>query len=290
MKPAIQFDERYKVNVGLKESVSLDFVQNNQYLSKDILQENLVCEALVSSVTSLDNKPSLPMAIYYVGKKGKTGENMMSLLTEQAQIIQICLECTMLSKPHNMIIRYDEVNNCQSSCVDCTRSNILCNQCEEKGFVSHITSLRPCSRCLENDRKCIRRVVVALSVDCEEGNKKCLLGLKNKIEQGNIDPHLQMLSLLPDCVYVAKACKGSFSNWYLQFGQERGNLSLFYTLRNKADPVVKGDVKKYLPSNDYVRNRDRQDPNAVLKLCNPDLCNYVSNIGLVTQTLIPETV
>ena len=79
LKPAIQLDERYKVNVGLKESVSLDFVQNNQYLSKDILQENLVCEALVSSVTSLDNKLSLPMAIYYVGKKGKTGENMMSL-------------------------------------------------------------------------------------------------------------------------------------------------------------------------------------------------------------------
>ena len=92
-----------------------------------------------------------------------------------------------------------------------------------------------------------------------------------------------MLSLLPDCVHVAKSCKGSF-------GQERGNLSLFYTLRNKADPVVKGDVKKYLPSNDYVRNRDRQDPTAVLKLCNPDLCNYVSNIGLVTQTLVPETV
>ena len=37
LKPAMQFDERYKVNVGLKESVSLDFVQNNQYLSKDIL-------------------------------------------------------------------------------------------------------------------------------------------------------------------------------------------------------------------------------------------------------------
>ena len=52
-------------------------------LSKDILQENLVCEALVSSVTSLDNKLSLPMARYYVGKKGKTGENMMSLFTEQ---------------------------------------------------------------------------------------------------------------------------------------------------------------------------------------------------------------
>ena len=132
-------------------------------------------------------------------------------------------------------------------------------------------------------------MVVALSVDCEEGNKKCLLGLKNKIEQGNIDIHIYKCSL-PDCVHVAKACKGSFSNWYLQFGQERGNLSLFYTLRNKADPIVKGDFKKYLPSNDYVRNRGRQDPTAVLKLCNPDLCNYVSNIGLVTQTLVPETV
>ena len=144
LKPAIQLDERYKVNVGLKES--------------------------------------------------KIGENTMSLFTEQAQIVQIRVECTMLSKPNNVIIRYADVTNCQSSCVDCTRSNILCNQCKEKGFVSHIPSLRPCSRCLENDRKCIRRVVVAFSVDCEEGNKKCLLELKRKIEQDNRSTFTNALS------------------------------------------------------------------------------------------------
>lgn len=42
------------------------------------------------------------------------------------------------------------------------------------------------------------------------------------------------------------------------------------TLRNKADPVVRKEMRKFLPRNDHVRNKDRQDPTAVIKLTNPD--------------------
>ena len=96
--------------------------------------------------------------------------------------------------------------------------------------------------------------------------------------------------MLPDCPHVLKTCKASFTNGPLHLSNERGNLSLLYTLRNKADPDVQRKMKQFIPKNDYVRNRDRQDPTAVIRLCDPKLCDYLANLGCVSQTIIPETV
>ena len=63
-----------------------------------------------------------------------------------------------------------------------------------------------------------------------------------------------------------------------------------YTLRNNDEPEVRKTIKKFLRNNDYVRNRERQDPRAVLKLCNKDLTEYITNIGYICHTIIPETV
>ena len=89
LKPAMQFDERNKVNVGLIKKVSLDFVKENAFLSKETLQAQLVCEAMVSSVTSLDNNSSLPIAVNYVAKKGKTGDELKKMLVSKLD----CYRC-----------------------------------------------------------------------------------------------------------------------------------------------------------------------------------------------------
>ena len=114
--------------------------------------------------------------------------------------------------------------------------------------------------------------------------------LRKEIEEVTIDPHLSLLSVLPDCSHVLKTCKESFSNWYLELKNKRGCLALLYTLRNKAEPEVRKTIKKFLKSNDYVRNRDRQDLTAVLKLCNKDLTEHFTNIGYICHTIITETV
>ena len=49
-------------------------------------------------------------------------------------------------------------------------------------------------------------------------------------------------------------------------------------------------IKKFLPRNDYVRNHDRQDPTTILKLCNSEMCDYISYLGYVCHTIVPETV
>ena len=130
---------------------------------------------------------------------------------------------------------------------------------------------------------------MVLTSDCGEGNKQCMSKLRKEIEEVTINPHLSLFSVLPDCPHILKTCKASLSNWYLGLKNERGSLALLYTLRNKAEPEVRKAIKRFLKSNDYVRNRDRQDPTAVSKLCNKDLAEYITSIGCICHTIIPET-
>ena len=230
LKPAIQFDERAKENVGLHYTFDLEYVKNSRLMSKETLQNNLVCEALVSSITSLDNSCSLPVAVMYATKAGKSGSEMKKLFTEQIKVLQLCENCQRRSKGNKLTIPFDQVDLCKSDCNDCLNMKKVCDPCTEKGFVSYIPSVRACKFCSENNLECVRRVIMVLTVDCEEGNKQCLQKFQEEIKKETIDPALLLLSLLPDCPHVLKPCKGSFANWPLQLINERGNLSLFYTL------------------------------------------------------------
>ena len=70
LKPAIEFDPRLKENIGLKTPVDINFVQRNPSPSPEYLKENIVTEAIVSSLTSLDNFCSLPVAVDYTTQSG----------------------------------------------------------------------------------------------------------------------------------------------------------------------------------------------------------------------------
>ena len=56
LKPAIEFDERLKENVGLTFNLDIDYIRKNPKPNTEFLKENLVTEAIVSSVISLDNR------------------------------------------------------------------------------------------------------------------------------------------------------------------------------------------------------------------------------------------
>ena len=83
LKPSIQFDERAKVNIGLEDEIRLEYVKENHYLSKKELEHGIVTDALVSSITTLDNNCSLLVAIKYPTKTSKKGDFMKDFFTEQ---------------------------------------------------------------------------------------------------------------------------------------------------------------------------------------------------------------
>lgn len=287
LKPAIEFDSHLKENVGLKFKVDLAYIKEHMDPSADGLRENMITEAIVSSLTTLDNKFSLPCAVDYAAQKGKTGEAMAQEFENHIREVQICEACQNRTPSQRNILKLEHVK-CESFCNVCYDSKEVCEDCKAKEHISYIPSLRCCDHCLSNGLICRRMVVLVLSTDCEQGNKSAFQIIKNKIENGQIDPYLSLLSILPDCPHVGKSMKASFSNWWLKCGNERCNLSQLRTLRNRSDNITKETFRKLIPKNDHVKNKDRQDPSAVLQLSSQRVSDELTEIGYVCHTIIPE--
>lgn len=287
LKPAIEFDERLKENVGLTRNLKIDFVKSNPQPTTAFLKDNLVTEAIVSSVTSLDNKCSLPCAIEYATKAGKTAESCKEMFEKQVRILQTCEACQKRSLATKHILGHC-YEQCQSFCETCFGMKDVCEECKAKGHVSYHPAIRACSWCLENGAQCVRRVIFVIVADCETGNKGAFILIRKSIEEGTIDAYLSLLTILPDCPHVGKSLKASFSNWWLKLCNERGNLGLLRTLRNRAGSATMTTMRKLVQRNGHVKNKDRQDPAAVLTLCSEDLTSFLSNVGYVCHTIIPE--
>ena len=112
---------------------------------------------------------------------------------------------------------------------------------------------------------------------------------KKKNEAKTIDPNVSPLSPLPDQPHLGKSLKASFSNWMLKLFDESGCLSFLHTLRNKSGEEEMRAMRKLVPKIDHVKNKDRQDPVAVLKISSTGVTDYLKEIGFIGHTVIPET-
>ena len=178
--------------------------------------------------------------------------------------------------------------DCTSFCNVCYDFRSVCAECKMAGHVSYVPSLRACDYCLEQNIVCTRRIVMVLSSDCETGNKNAFEILNKKLQNGTIDPELELLCILPDCPHVGKSMKAAFSNRWLKCKDERINLDVLRTLRNRSDKVTNDRFRKLIPKNDHVKNKDRQDPSSVLTLTSKNLTEALNDIGYVCHTIIPE--
>ena len=78
IRPAIEFDPRIKENVCLIFPVDLEYVKKNPAPSPQHVKENIVTEAIVSTLTSLVNFCSLSFSVDYATKSCKTGQAILS--------------------------------------------------------------------------------------------------------------------------------------------------------------------------------------------------------------------
>lgn len=287
LKPAIEFDPRLKQNIGLTTPVDLRYALENPTPSPDYLKENIVTEAIVSSLTSLDNFCSLPVAVDYTSQGGKTGEFMVNFFQEHIKTLQTCESCQEKT-PHRRHIISSLEPQCNSYCEECYQSREVCDDCKSIGQVSHLPSLRFCASCQNKNKVCFRRVVMIVCSDCESGNKSAFEMLQEKLEAHTEEPELAVLSVLPDCPHVGKSIKAAFANWWLKCKGERINLALIRTLRNRSDKETKDIFRKLIPMNDHVKNKDRQDPSSVLTLSSTKLTDELKNAGYICHTIIPE--
>lgn len=182
LKPTIEFDPRLKDNMGLTKPVDLNFIQTNPTPSSDYLKDNIVTEAIVSSLTSLDNLCSLPVAVDYTAKCGKTGEAMATLFEQQIKTLQACESCQQRAPDNRHIFSSAEIN-CSSFCEECYESKSVCDECKLKGQLGYLPSLGICDLCNDKNAKRFRRIVTVVCTDCESGKKVLLKFLKSNLNR-----------------------------------------------------------------------------------------------------------
>ena len=140
LRPAIEFDARLKENVGLKFPVDLEQIKKNQKPSPEHLRDNIITEAIVSSLTSLDNFCSLPVAVDYLTQSGKTVQTMSSLFGEHIKTLQVCQACQEKLPDRRHIISSNQII-CTSFCHTCYDAKTVCPKCKVAGQVSYVPSL-----------------------------------------------------------------------------------------------------------------------------------------------------
>ena len=178
-----------------------------------------------------------------------------------------------------MVLAKNSFLVCQSYCHNYFTSDAICENCSIKGQRQVNPALTTRNYSLKNNFRCIRRVVLVITVDCEFRNKQCLKQIQQEFNERTINSHLSLLSLLLDVPHVLKTCQARFSDCYFQLNNKRGYFSTFYILRNRADHDVKKNVQSTFKSNDYVLNRDGQNPTGVLAICNSELLTDIATLG-----------
>lgn len=173
-KTSAEFDERLKEHVGLTFNLDIDYIKKNPKPNTDFLKENLITQAIVlASVTSLDNKCSMPCAVEYSAKSGKTAKSCQDMFKEQVKILQTCESCLKKSSSTKHILGkcYEQ---CQCFCQVCYDAKSVREECRESGQVSHHLALRACASCLSQNEACVKRAMFVVTADCETGNKSAL--------------------------------------------------------------------------------------------------------------------
>ena len=56
----------------------------------------------------------------------------------------------------------------------CWEQKQVCDECLKNGQVSYSPALRACRHCLNNNVQCVNLAILALSSDCETGNRKTM--------------------------------------------------------------------------------------------------------------------
>ena len=92
-----------------------------------------------------------------------------------------------------------------------------------------------CTNCISKGIQFIHLAILALSSDCEGGNKRAMEVLLQNEMDGIVDPQLEDCVFLPHAVHVGKSIKCSFSNWFCLLDGYRLALSVVHTLRDDSN-------------------------------------------------------
>ena len=104
--------------------VSVYFVKKNTPPDPKQLEQDIIHEAVVGFVTSLDNVTSLPISIEYCTKSGK---NVYKIKKNHIRQLQVRYSCLKKTKSNKLIVH--DFSSCSSCCETCYTLKSVCTDC-----------------------------------------------------------------------------------------------------------------------------------------------------------------
>ena len=155
MKPTVEYDPLGKANVGLSFPVSVDYVKRNTPPDSKQLEQDMIHEAVVGCVTSLDNVSSLPLSIEYFTKKWKNRRHVYKITKDDIRQLQMCYCCLEKTKSDKLIVH--DFSYCNFYCELCYALKPVCTDCQLAGQNSYHPQRRRCDVCTLESKKCEKR-------------------------------------------------------------------------------------------------------------------------------------
>ncbi|CAC5363776.1 unnamed protein product [Mytilus coruscus] len=114
LKPGFEVDDRTKRVIRGSWDYDVDYIQANTDPKPEDLRGSIVTEAVVSYLTTLCNKVSMPVAVDYLTKAGITGTLMKEFFINTMLTCQLCLHCLDGVENVKNIVKYK--HECSSIC------------------------------------------------------------------------------------------------------------------------------------------------------------------------------
>lgn len=285
LKPGMSVDSRQGLVIGTTDKIDYNYIKDNPHPKPERLKEIFIKEAECYCATTLDGKISLPIGVEYINGCLNSTITCESI-EEKAALTQTCLRHIVQSDSAKNGVLQAEWCPCDAQCNECLQLEAVCPACSENGHLFIEPSLRACSLCIKENKKCIKAITLVFSMDSESRNGGAQEIFGDKKTSNTIDPSIKLSECIADPVHVGKRISRQFSNWYLIVDGYRINRVQLRTLRN--DPYIVEHLKGHL-SVAACRNRDRMDVESMLEISSESVRKAIrDNVETITNTIIPE--
>ncbi|CAG2235333.1 unnamed protein product [Mytilus edulis] len=111
-----------------------------------------------------------------------------------------CIKSGHINTENGVIVS----GNCSSKCETCLEQRSVCQDCKRNGQCHIDPSLRCCGNCLRQKEKCVKLMVLVITMDSESKNKGAEEMFEERKKNGSIDPNVSLACCVPDGVHVGK--------------------------------------------------------------------------------------
>lgn len=274
IKPGLQVSQQANGIIGLKDppvmladEVKELLVKSDTEVLAHLKSRKFNTQALEVHLTSMDDKVSRPVAVFYGVSQG--GWQVVQDLYEKLRVINVCEACLLSQK----------TNECSYKCEDCWTNKRVCDACLNTGFKEWHPAARPCSTCHEKDQICYRIIQLGWCSDCESRQKAFMERLVSLYPETFQFP-------MPDPPHNLKSVRSARFWYWLFLDESLINLRIILALRRDRNSMISSPVKKAV-SLKALKNKDRMSVETALEVFTPSLQRVLPKEDVVL-TIVPE--